>query len=133
MARELETSTSAKPKLSLAQYARAWGESPFPPTLLATFVTALHFRPFQPLPMLFPPVLLLTSYMNLAGFKKDSAGANAAWSGLYVLLAGRRKQALKKKWSARGMVRGVAMGVGLANLISGGMVYVLGTREDEES
>ncbi|EGE03077.1 hypothetical protein TEQG_02114 [Trichophyton equinum CBS 127.97] len=133
MAKDLETpATSGKPKPTLAQYARAWGESSFPPTLLATFVTALHFRPFQFVPMIFPPVLLLTSYMNLAGFKKDAAGASAAWSGLYILLAGRRKQEFRKKWSARGMVRGAAIGVGLANLVGGGMAYVLGTREGEE-
>lgn len=49
-------------------------------------------RPFQPLPMFFPPVLLLSSYINLNGYKKDAAGMSAAWSGLYMLLAGRRKQ-----------------------------------------
>lgn len=49
-------------------------------------------RPFQALPMLFPPVLLLSSYLHVNGYKKDAAGISAAWSGLYVLLAGRRKQ-----------------------------------------
>jgi hypothetical protein len=67
-------------------------ESSFPPTLLATLVTAQHLKPFQPLPMLFPPVLLLSSYLNINGFKTDAAGISAAWSGLYLLLAMRRKQ-----------------------------------------
>jgi hypothetical protein len=62
-----------------------------PPTLLATLITAQHFRPFQGLPMMFPPVLLFSSYLNLSGYKKDSAGITAAWSGLYALLAMRRK------------------------------------------
>ena len=42
--------------------------------------------------MIFPPVLLLSSYLNINGFKTDAAGISAAWSGLYLLLAMRRKQ-----------------------------------------
>lgn len=67
-------------------------ENSVPPTLLATLITAQHIRPFQPLPMMFPPVLLFSSYLNLSDFKTDSAGITAAWSGLYGLLAMRRKQ-----------------------------------------
>jgi uncharacterized protein (TIGR03382 family) len=63
-----------------------------PPTLLATLITAQHFRPFQPLPMIFPPVLLFSSYLNLSGYEVDAAGITAAWSGLYGLLALRRRQ-----------------------------------------
>ncbi|EER26161.1 hypothetical protein D8B26_003501 [Coccidioides posadasii str. Silveira] len=116
----------------LMHYARAWGESSFPPTLLATFVTALHMRPFQPLPMIFPPALLFTSYVNLLGYKEDAAGISAAWSGLYVLLAGRRKQPFRNKWTLRGAVRGAAMGVGLVNLVSGGIVYISGKRSKDD-
>ncbi|KAI1923418.1 hypothetical protein LOZ58_004715 [Ophidiomyces ophidiicola] len=119
-------------KKSLMQYARAWGESSFPPTLLATFVTALHMRPFQPLPMVFPPVLLFTSYINLLGYKEDAAGISAAWSGLYLLLAGRRRQALKNKFTVRGAVRGTAIGIGLVNLVSGGLVYISGKKTAEK-
>ncbi|GKZ32147.1 hypothetical protein AbraIFM66950_001314 [Aspergillus brasiliensis] len=117
---------------SLVQKARAWGENSFPPTLLATLITAQHARPFQPLPMLFPPVLLFTSYANIQGFKTDTAGISAAWSGLYLLLAGRRKQPFMKKWGARGIVRGATMGLCLVNMVSGGLAYTLGKREDEE-
>jgi hypothetical protein len=82
--------------------------------------------------MLFPPVLLFTSYANLQGFKKDSAGISAAWSGLYLLLAGRRRQQFMKKWGARGIVRGMTMGLCLANMVGGGLAYTLGKREEEE-
>ncbi len=64
-----------------------------PPTLLATLITAQHARPFKALPMVFAPVLLFSSYLNLSGYKTDAAGTTAAWSGLYALLAMRRKQA----------------------------------------
>src|SRR5690242_13690203 len=62
---------------------------------LASLITAQHFRPFQPLPMLFPPVLLFSSYLNLSNYKTDAAGITAAWSGLYALLAIRRSQVSK--------------------------------------
>lgn len=107
-------------------------ENSFPPTLLATLITAQHARPFQAVPMLFPPVLLFTSYANLQGFKVDSAGLTAAWSGLYLLLAGRRKQPFMKKWGVRGVVRGATMGLCFANLVGGGLAYTFGKREEEE-
>ncbi|PYH47470.1 uncharacterized protein BP01DRAFT_354667 [Aspergillus saccharolyticus JOP 1030-1] len=125
-------STVEQTEKSLVQTARAWGENAFPPTLLASLITAQHMRPFQPLPMLFPPILLFTSYANLQGFKTDTAGISAAWSGLYLLLAGRRKQQFMKKWGARGIVRGVTMGLCLVNMVSGGLAYTLGKREDDD-
>lgn len=67
-------------------------ENSVPPTLLATLISAQHMRPFQPLPMMFPPVLLFSSYLNLSNHKTDAAGITAAWSGLYALLAMRRTQ-----------------------------------------
>lgn len=82
--------------------------------------------------MLFPPVLLFTSYANIQGFKTDSAGISAAWSGLYLLLAGRRRQPFMKKLGARGIVRGATMGLCLVNMIGGGLAYTLGKREEEE-
>ena len=138
-------------KKTLVQRARAWGgtinltcpidnkkltigrslENSFPPTVLATLITAQHARPFQFVPMLFPPVLLFTSYANIQGFKVDGAGISAAWSGLYLLLAGRRKQPFMKKWGARGIVRGMTMGLCLVNMISGGLAYTMGKRERE--
>lgn len=42
--------------------------------------------------MLFPPLLLFSSYLNLSDYKTDAAGITAAWSGLYALLAMRRRQ-----------------------------------------
>ncbi|KAL3481637.1 hypothetical protein BJX99DRAFT_150337 [Aspergillus californicus] len=119
-------------KQTIIQRLRAWGENPFTPTLLATLITAQYGRPFQGLPMLFPPVLLFTSYANLQGFKTDGAGISAAWSGLYLLLAGRRKQPFMKKWGARGITRGATMGLCLSNMVGGGLAYTMGKREDKE-
>lgn len=82
--------------------------------------------------MLFPPVLLFTSYANIQGFKTDSAGISAAWSGLYLLLAGRRRQPIMKKLGVRGIVRGATMGLCLVNMVGGGLAYTLGKREEEE-
>lgn len=78
-------------------------ENSVPPTLLATLIFAQHARPFQPLPMMFPPVLLFTSYLNLSGYESDAAGISAAWSGLYALLAMRRSQVrhLPIQWPSR--------------------------------
>lgn len=100
---------------------------------LATLITSLHFRPFQKLPMLlFTPMLLFSSYLNLAGFKIDAAGLGAAWSGLYLLLAARRRPAsLRQRFTARAAVRGVAMGLGGVNALAGGYVYATGDREAE--
>lgn len=100
---------------------------------LATLIAALHSRPFQALPMLFTPLLVLSSYLSVAGFKIDSAGMTAAWSGMYVLLAARRRPtSLRSKFSARGAVRMAAMGLGTANCVAGGYTYVVGNRKAEE-
>jgi hypothetical protein len=107
-------------------------ENSFPPSLLASLIAAQHMKPFQFFPMLFPPALLFTSYANLQGFKTDTAGMSAAFSGLYLLLASRRRQPFMKKFGVRGVVRGATMGLCLVNLIGGGLAYTLGKREEEE-
>ncbi|KAF2002709.1 hypothetical protein P154DRAFT_520821 [Amniculicola lignicola CBS 123094] len=117
---------------SILQSLRNWGEHSVPPTLLATLITAQHARPFQPLPMMFPPVLLFSSYLNLSGFQTDAGGITAAWSGLYALLAMRRKQGIKNKFSVRGVVRGASLALCGANVVGGGLAYVFGRREKEE-
>lgn len=100
---------------------------------LATLLTALHLKPLARLPMfLFTPMLLLSSYLSVAGYRIDAAGLGAAWSGLYVLLAARRRPAsLRSKFTARGAVRGVAMGLGGINTVAGAYVYATGDREAE--
>jgi MFS superfamily sulfate permease-like transporter len=109
-------------------------ENPVPPTLLASLIFAQHARPFQPLPMLFPPLLLFSTYLNLQGFKIDSAGTTAAFSGTYLLLAGRRRLGFMNKFGARGIIRGATMGLALVNVVGGGLAYTFGSRskEDEE-
>ena len=99
--------------------------------MLAALITAQALRPPQYLPLLFPPVLLFSSYLNLNEYKIDAAGINAAWSGLYMILASRRKQPLLSKWGARGLIRGATFGLCGANLVAGGLVYAVGKRDDE--
>ena len=113
-------------------YSYGFLESPVPPTVLATLITAQHARPPQFLPLIFPPVLLFSSYLNIYDYKIDSAGLNASWSGLYLILARRRKQPFVSKWGPRGIIRGATLGVCMANVVSGGMVYALGRRGQEE-
>jgi len=126
-------------KKTAFSYAEHWGKSPLPPTVLATLVTALHARPFQTLPMLFPPILLFSTYLNLSNFTIDSAGLTAAWSGLYLLLARRRKVAganfsarLTSKYGARGLTRGGAMVLAGLNVAGCGITYAFGRRKGEE-
>jgi uncharacterized PurR-regulated membrane protein YhhQ (DUF165 family) len=99
---------------------------------LATLITAQHFRPFQKLPMLFVPVLIFSSYLNLNGFPVDSAGVTSAWSAAYLVVARRRKQAFSSKFGPRGAIRGVTLGLCAANIASGGLAYVFGKREANE-
>jgi hypothetical protein len=108
-------------------------ENPLPATLLATLVVAQHARPFQTMPMLFPPILLFSTYLNINGFKKDSAGLTSAWSAAYLVLAGRRKQTFGSKFGARGLVRGATVGLCLANIVGGGLAYAFGKRETDDA
>ena len=99
---------------------------------------ALHWRPFQGLPMFLAASLAFSSYVNVAGFTVDSAGMTAAWSGMYVLLAARRRpqavvSRLKARFSPRGLTRGAAMGLGTVNLAAGGYVYATGDRDLERA
>jgi hypothetical protein len=80
--------------------------------------------------MLFPPILLFSSYLNVQGYKHDAAGLTSAWSAAYLVLARRRKQGFGSKWGARGLVRGATMGLCLVNVVSGGLVYAFGKREE---
>lgn len=84
--------------------------------------------------MLFPPILLLSSYLNINGFKKDAAGLSSAWSAAYLVLARRRKHAFKQRFGTMGLIRGATLGLCLANAISGGLVFAFSKREaiDEE-
>ncbi|EPQ62418.1 Bgt-2223 [Blumeria graminis f. sp. tritici] len=118
-----------------------WGRSPLPPTLLATLITSLHLRPFQPLPMLFPPVLLFSSFINLQNFTRDAAGLTATWSGIYLLMARQRKQKhasgirsrIQGRFGVRGIVRGASMGLATFNLVACGWVYSLDKDNQPES
>lgn len=107
--------------------------SSLPPSILAIFVTALHARPLQPFPLfLFTPPLLFSSYLNLAGYPTGSAGLSCAWSGLYAVLALRRRQPLRAKFSIRGGVRAAAIGLGAMNCAASGWVYLNGSKDRDE-
>ncbi|KLO86556.1 uncharacterized protein LW93_11333 [Fusarium fujikuroi] len=94
--------TAVKSK-SVFDYLNDWGTASLPPSLLATLITALHARP-PSLPLfIFTPPLLFSSYLNLSGYPTGSAGLTAAWSGLYVLLALRRRQPFRGRFSVRGV------------------------------
>ncbi|KAL6920511.1 hypothetical protein ACHAPO_007156 [Fusarium lateritium] len=111
---------------SIFGYLSDWGTASLPPSLLATLITALHARP-PSLPLfIFTPPLLFSSYLNLSGYPTGSAGLTAAWSGLYALLALRRRQPFRGRFSVRGVVRGTAIGLGAANCVAGGWVYANG-------
>ncbi|KAI1298663.1 hypothetical protein F5Y03DRAFT_398033 [Xylaria venustula] len=123
-----------EPPKSVKSQLEAWGNSSLAPTGLATLITALHLRPAQPVPLLFVPVLLFSSYANLQGFKIDSAGVTTAASGTYALLALRRKPVggFRSKFSIRGAVRGSAIGIGVVNVLAAGWVYATGNRQQEK-
>ena len=119
--------------IRLKQYANNTPtENSIPAAATAALIFAQHARPFQPLPMLFPPILMFSSYLNVQGYKKDSAGLTAAWSAAYLVLARRRKQTFGSKWGTRGLVRGATLGVCLVNIVSGGLVYAFTKREGED-
>ncbi|TFA98645.1 hypothetical protein CCMA1212_009453 [Trichoderma ghanense] len=99
---------------SISEHLTEWGSSSLPPSLLATLIT---------------PTLLFSSYLNLSGYPTASAGLTAAWSGLYALLALRRRQSFRAKFSIRGIVRGAAVGLGAANCVAGGWVYLHGSKD----
>ncbi|KAL2041225.1 hypothetical protein N7G274_006170 [Stereocaulon virgatum] len=120
-----------KAKKSAILYAKDWGESPVPPTALAALITAQALRPPSPLPLLFPPILLFSTYLNISDHKVDAAGISAAWSGLYLLLARRRRQPLVNKFGTRGLIRGATLGLCGVNLVTGGIVYAVGKRDGE--
>ena len=73
--------------------------------------------------------------MNVYGYETEAAGLNAAWSGLYFILARRRKQPLMQKWGTRGIVRGATLGLCAANVLGSGFVYATGrkSKTDGES
>jgi MFS superfamily sulfate permease-like transporter len=82
--------------------------------------------------MLFPPLLLFSTYLNLQGYKIDSAGTTAAFSGAYILLASRRRLGFVNKFGTRGIIRGVTMGLALVNVVGGGLAYTFGSRSKED-
>lgn len=82
--------------------------------------------------MIFPPLLLFSTYLNIQGYKVDSAGTTAALSGSYLVLASRRRLGFMNKFGARGLIRGATMGLALANVVGGGLAYTFGSRTKDD-
>lgn len=74
----------------------------------------------------------MATYLNLAGHPTAAAGLSSAWSGLYAVMALRRRQGLGSKFSYRGVVRGTAIGLGGVNAVAGGWRYFGGSFEEDE-
>lgn len=108
--------------------------SPLPEMTLSTLILALHARPlkFGPLSITIP--LCLSAYFSVAGLKIDAAGLGGAWSGVYAVLAMRRGRTMpiRQKFTARGFVRGVAIGLGTVNAVAGCWTFYTGDREAEQ-
>ncbi|KAL0941566.1 uncharacterized protein CTRU02_204329 [Colletotrichum truncatum] len=132
MASNNNTPEGQEVQKSLMSNLHEYGTNPLPPAIHAILIAALHGRPMKILPFSFAPALLFSSYVNLAGFPTDSAGFTCAVSGLYALLALRRRQPLRNKFTARGAVRGLAIGMGFANSAAGAWVYANGDRKKDE-
>lgn len=75
------------------------------------------------------------TYLHLAGRATDAAGITASLSGLYALLALRRKQqgGVRARFSLRGGVRGAAVALGALNCAAGTWVYLTGDRVADEN
>jgi hypothetical protein len=69
--------------------------------------------------------------VSLNGYKKDGAGLVGAQSGLYMLLAARRRHKIRDKFSPRGLLRGVTLGLCAFNVVSCGLAYAFGDRTNE--
>ncbi|KAH9985722.1 hypothetical protein F4779DRAFT_612058 [Xylariaceae sp. FL0662B] len=124
--------TTPEPSKTALSRLEAWGNSSLAPTGLATLITALHARPLQARGLVFAPLLLFASYANLQGLRIDGAGITAASSGTYALLALRRRpSSLRARFSARGAVRGAAVGIAFVNAVAAGWVYATGDRAAE--
>ncbi|KAL9124926.1 MAG: hypothetical protein Q9217_005796 [Psora testacea] len=91
--------------------------------MLASMVLAQALRPPQYLMLLFPPVLLLSTYVNILDLKEESAAITGSWSALYYVLSRRRKQEITQKLTYRGLIRGGTQATCLMNILGCGYVY----------
>ena len=92
--------------------------------MLASMVLAQALRPPQYLMLVFPPVLLLSTYVNILDFKEESAAITGSWSALYYVLSRRRKQEFRQKLTYRGLIRGGTQATCMMNVLGCGYVYV---------
>ena len=116
LAYQLATSYTCKLKSNL--------ESPIVPTGTASLIFAQSVRPAHYVSLLFPPILLGSTYLNILDLKSDSAGITGSWSALYLILSQRRQQTLAQKLGWRGLIRGGTQATCMMNVLSCGYVYV---------
>jgi hypothetical protein len=97
----------------------------------ATLIGFAHLPPRQFLPLIFPPIFYSSIYLNMTGYKHDSAALTGAYSGLYLLLARRSKY----NWAEYGRFQRfcgrLAVPVCLMNVVGGGLVYFTEKRTQE--
>jgi hypothetical protein len=91
--------------------------------LVATLIAPQHLRPAQPLGLALCGCFIGTSFLSLHGYKSDAGGMLAASSGLYALLAMRRRFSVRDRFGPRGVLRGVTVGLCAVNFVSGILVY----------
>lgn len=127
-------------------------DNSFNPIIQASLIASQHLRPVNFIGgILLPGSLLASSYVSVAGYKKDAAGIIAAQSGLYILLASRRRwvccaycnrrsgqrswlisQRVREKLSPRGIIRGGTLALCALNVVACGISYTFGDRAKEE-
>ena len=100
-----------------------FAENSFNPMLVATIIAPQHLRPVQPLGLALCGCFIGTSFVSLHGYKTDAGGMLAASSGLYALLAMRRRFRIRDRFGPRGILRGVTIGLCAVNFVSGMLVY----------
>jgi hypothetical protein len=92
--------------------------------IVATLITAQSLRPTRPLGLTMSAAFIGTSFVSLHGYKSDAGGLLAASSGLYAVMAMRRKFGLRDRFGPRGILRGVTVGLCAIDVVSGLLVYV---------
>jgi hypothetical protein len=91
--------------------------------LVATLIAPQHLRPAQPLGLVLSGAFIGTSFVSLHGYKTDAGGMLAASSGLYALMAMRRRFRIRDRFGPRGILRGVTLGMCTVNFVCGMLVY----------
>jgi hypothetical protein len=91
--------------------------------LIATLIAPQHLSPVQPLGLALCAGFIGTSFISLHGYKTDAGGMLAASSGLYTVLAMRRRFRIRDRFGPRGILRGVTLGLCMVDFVCGVLVF----------